>query len=73
MAALLATALGEIPKVGSFTYIGAAAGGVSGWLTAWVLLAPAAGLVGLRLIRARWKRAGCAPDQAADTAPRPPR
>jgi uncharacterized membrane protein YdjX (TVP38/TMEM64 family) len=52
----LATALGEIPKVGSFTYIGAAAGGVSNWLTAWVLLAPVLGLIGLRLLRARWRR-----------------
>jgi uncharacterized membrane protein YdjX (TVP38/TMEM64 family) len=50
---LLATALGEVPKVGSFTYIGAAAGGVPGWLTAWVLLAPALGLIGLRIVRSR--------------------
>jgi uncharacterized membrane protein YdjX (TVP38/TMEM64 family) len=50
---LVATALGEIPKVGSFTYIGAAAGGVPGWLTAWVLLAPALGVIGLRILRAR--------------------
>jgi uncharacterized membrane protein YdjX (TVP38/TMEM64 family) len=50
---LLATALGEIPKVGSFTYIGAAAGGVPGWLTAWVLLVPALGVIGLRILRSR--------------------
>lgn len=47
----LATAIGEIPKVGSFTYIGAATGGVSSWLTAWVLLAPAVGLIVLRVVR----------------------
>jgi uncharacterized membrane protein YdjX (TVP38/TMEM64 family) len=49
----LATALGEIPKVGSFAYIGSAAGGTSGWLTAWVLLGPALGVLGFRLFRAR--------------------
>src|SRR5438093_11349076 len=47
----LATALGELPKVGSFTYVGAAVGGVPGWLTMWILLAPVAGLVVLRLAR----------------------
>jgi uncharacterized membrane protein YdjX (TVP38/TMEM64 family) len=47
----LATALGEIPKVGSFTWIGAAAGGVPTWLSAWVLLAPAAGVLALRAVR----------------------
>ena len=50
----LATALGEIPKVGSFSYLGAAAGGVSSWLTAWILLTPALGLIALRLLRSRW-------------------
>lgn len=50
---ILATAMGEIPKVGSFTYIGSAAGGVSSWLAAWVLLAPALGVVGLRVVRSR--------------------
>jgi uncharacterized membrane protein YdjX (TVP38/TMEM64 family) len=54
---LLATALGEIPKVGSFTYIGAAAGGVPGWLTAWVLLVPVLGVIGLRILRARRRSA----------------
>jgi uncharacterized membrane protein YdjX (TVP38/TMEM64 family) len=53
---LLATALGEIPKVGSFTYIGAAAGGVPSWLTTWVLLAPTVGVIGLKLIRSRRAR-----------------
>jgi uncharacterized membrane protein YdjX (TVP38/TMEM64 family) len=52
----LATAVGEVPKVGSFTYIGAAAGGVPGWLTAWILLGPAVGLIGLRLVRSRRPR-----------------
>ena len=55
---VLATALGEIPKVGSFAYIGSAAGGVSSWLTAWVLLAPAIGVVGLRVVRARLAEKG---------------
>src|SRR5213594_1493501 len=50
---VLATALGEVPKVGSFTYIGAAAGGTSSWLIAWILLAPAIGVVGLRVVRSR--------------------
>jgi uncharacterized membrane protein YdjX (TVP38/TMEM64 family) len=54
---VLATALGEIPKVGSFTYIGAAAGGAPGWLTAWVFLGPAVGILGLRLLRSRRARA----------------
>ena len=49
----LATALGEVPKVGSFTYIGSAAGGASSWLTAWVLLGPAIGVLGFRVIRSR--------------------
>lgn len=57
---MLATALGEMPKVGSFTYIGTAAGGVSGWPTAWVLLAPAIGLIVLRIIRARQRRSDAA-------------
>jgi uncharacterized membrane protein YdjX (TVP38/TMEM64 family) len=50
---LLATALGEVPKVGSFTYIGAASGGASTWLTAWILLGPALGVIGIRLVRSR--------------------
>jgi uncharacterized membrane protein YdjX (TVP38/TMEM64 family) len=50
---LLATALGEVPKVGSFTYIGAASGGTSSWLTAWILLGPAVGVIVLRVMRAR--------------------
>ena len=49
----LATALGEVPKVGSFTYIGSAAGGASSWLTAWVLLGPAIGVIALRVVRSR--------------------
>src|SRR5438093_1199186 len=44
-------AVGELPRVGSFTYVGAAVGGVPGWLTMWILLAPVAGLVVLRLAR----------------------
>jgi uncharacterized membrane protein YdjX (TVP38/TMEM64 family) len=50
---LVATGLGEVPKVGSFTYIGAAADGVSSWLTAWLLLGPAIGLLIFRIVRAR--------------------
>src|SRR5437870_12892313 len=50
---VLATALGEVPKVGSFTYIGSAAGGTSSWLIAWILLAPAIGVVGVRVVRSR--------------------
>jgi uncharacterized membrane protein YdjX (TVP38/TMEM64 family) len=57
----LATALGEIPKVGSFTYIGSAAGGASSWLTAWVLLGPAIGVVALRLVRSRLAGRGANP------------
>jgi uncharacterized membrane protein YdjX (TVP38/TMEM64 family) len=52
----LATALGEVPKVGTFTYVGAAVGGVPSWLTAWVLLAPAAGVIGLRFMQSRRAR-----------------
>ena len=55
---VLATALGEVPKVGSFTYIGSAAGGASNWLTAWVLLGPAIGVVGLRVVRSRLAAGG---------------
>jgi uncharacterized membrane protein YdjX (TVP38/TMEM64 family) len=55
---LLATALGEIPKVASFTYIGAAVGGVPGWLTAWVFLGPMVGLIVLRFLRARRAASG---------------
>ena len=59
---VLATALGEIPKVGSFAYIGSAAGGVSSWLTAWVLLAPAIGVIGLKAVRSRLARRGAQAD-----------
>ena len=65
---VLATALGEIPKVGSFTYIGAAAGGVPSWLTAWVLLAPMLGVIGFRRLRARRVRADARPE-APHTGP----
>jgi uncharacterized membrane protein YdjX (TVP38/TMEM64 family) len=58
----LATALGEVPKVGSFAYIGAAAGGVPSWLTAWVLLAPMLGVIGLRLVRSRQRRTDARPE-----------
>jgi len=58
---VLATALGEIPKVGSFTYVGAAAGGVPNWLTAWILLAPMLGVIGFRLIRSRRVRRDAQP------------
>jgi uncharacterized membrane protein YdjX (TVP38/TMEM64 family) len=51
----LGTALGEIPKVGSFTYIGAAGGGASGWLTAWIFLGPAVAVLIFRLVR--WRSA----------------
>ena len=56
---LLATALGEVPKVASFTYVGAAAGGTPTWLSTWILLAPVIGLIALRLLRraARTSRA----------------
>jgi len=59
---MLATALGELPKVGSFTYVGAAVGGAPIWLTTWILLAPMAGLVALRLARraARARRSAAA-------------
>lgn len=53
---VLATALGEIPKVGSFTYIGAAAGEAPGWLTAWIFLGPMLGVIAYRLVRARRRR-----------------
>ncbi len=47
----LATALGEVPKVASFTYLGAAAGDAPTWLKAWIILVPIVGLLGLRLVR----------------------
>ena len=50
---VLATALGEVPKVASFTYIGAVSGGASSWLSAWILLGPAIGVVVLRVVRSR--------------------
>jgi uncharacterized membrane protein YdjX (TVP38/TMEM64 family) len=60
----LATALGEIPKVGTFTYVGAAVGGTPSWLTAWILLAPAVGVIGFRFMRSRRTRAhGPAPER----------
>jgi uncharacterized membrane protein YdjX (TVP38/TMEM64 family) len=49
----LATALGEVPKVASFTYLGAVAGNPPSWLTAWILLLPALGLLVLRIVRRR--------------------
>jgi uncharacterized membrane protein YdjX (TVP38/TMEM64 family) len=55
---VLATALGEVPKVGSFTYIGAASGGASSWLTAWILLGPPIGVILLRTVRSRFARRG---------------
>ncbi len=53
---MLATALGEIPKVGGFTYIGSAVGGSPSWIVAWILLAPAIGILGLRVLRSRFPR-----------------
>ena len=47
----LATALGEAPKVASFTYLGTVAGDAPMWLRAWIILAPVVGLVCLRLMR----------------------
>jgi uncharacterized membrane protein YdjX (TVP38/TMEM64 family) len=67
-----ATALGEIPKVGSFTYLGAAAGGAPGWLTAWVLLAPAVGLLVLRLLRGPRLRPEGPPARPDATFEQPP-
>jgi len=58
----LATALGEIPKVGSFTYLGAAAGGIPDWLTAWILLGPMVGIIVLRFVRRRRQRAEVRPE-----------
>jgi uncharacterized membrane protein YdjX (TVP38/TMEM64 family) len=48
---LLATALGEVPKVASFTYLGAAAGDAPVWLKVWILLVPMAGLFAIRFLR----------------------
>ena len=45
-----ATALGELPKVGSFTYLGAAAGSGPTWFTAWIILGPVAGVLLLRRV-----------------------
>ena len=61
---MLATALGEIPKVGSFTYIGAAAGGIPNWLTAWVLLGPLLGVIVFRVMRSRRVRTVSQPDES---------
>ena len=47
---VIATALGEIPKVGSFTYVGAAAGRAPTWLTTWIMLAPLVGVIAFRLL-----------------------
>src|SRR3989442_12226944 len=55
---VLGTALGEVPKVGSFTYIGSAAGGTSSWLIARILLAPAIGVGGLRIVRSPFAEGG---------------
>lgn len=63
---VLATALGEIPKVGSFTYVGAAAGGTPTWLTAWIFLGPAGGLILVRVLRRR--RAAAAPPRPVPEA-----
>jgi len=52
----LATALGEVPKVASFTYLGAVAGNPPSWLTAWILLVPVAGLAVIWLMRRRYRR-----------------
>ena len=54
---LLATGIGEIPKVASFAYIGSAAGEVPGWLTTWVFLFPVVGVFVLRMLHARRARA----------------
>ena len=64
---MLATALGEIPKVGGFTYIGSAAGGSWSWIAAWILLAPAIGILGLRVLRSRLARR-TVPNDPAGTA-----
>lgn len=48
---VLATALGEMPKVATFTYLGAMAGSPPTWLQAWIVLVPVVGLVGHRLVR----------------------
>jgi uncharacterized membrane protein YdjX (TVP38/TMEM64 family) len=48
---ILATALGEVPKVASFTYLGTVAGDAPTWLKAWIILIPMLGLLGLRLAR----------------------
>ncbi len=53
---LAATALGEIPKVGGFTYIGSAAGSTPTWLATWIFLGPALGLLGYRWYRSRGLR-----------------
>src|SRR5262249_40517154 len=53
LSSALATALGEIPRVASFTYLGAVAGTPPTWLTAWILLLPAFGLLVLRMVRRR--------------------
>jgi len=64
---MLATALGEIPKVGGFTYIGSAVGGSPGWITAWIMLAPAIGILGWRVLRSRFARQAV-PDHPRDAA-----
>ena len=48
---VLATALGEIPKVASFTYLGTVAGDAPTWLKAWIILVPVVGLIGVGLVR----------------------
>jgi uncharacterized membrane protein YdjX (TVP38/TMEM64 family) len=47
----LATALGEVPKVASFTYLGMVAGDAPPWLKAWIILVPVVGLICLRVMR----------------------
>jgi uncharacterized membrane protein YdjX (TVP38/TMEM64 family) len=64
---ILGTALGEVPKVGSFAYIGSAVGGPPSWLAAWILLGPAIGILGLRVFRSRFVQR-TAPDDTTGAA-----
>jgi uncharacterized membrane protein YdjX (TVP38/TMEM64 family) len=48
---VVATAFGEVPKVATFTYLGAMAGDAPAWLKTWILLVPVAGLIGLGIMR----------------------
>jgi uncharacterized membrane protein YdjX (TVP38/TMEM64 family) len=54
---VLGTALGEVPKVASFTYLGAVAGSPPTWLTAWIMLLPAVGVLVLRVMHRRRRAA----------------